>query len=120
LVLGYQVIAWNVATDDWCGADAVSIVQQIKERMRPGAFILLHDRLADVLDTAYFDREPVIEALERLLQECKPHFHFVTVSELIQCGKPRRKVWYSEGNVDFLNRLIRPDRVARRYCPRRP
>src|SRR5262247_3415195 len=32
LLLGYQVIMFDVSTDDWCGADAVSIADQLERQ----------------------------------------------------------------------------------------
>ena len=115
LLLGYQSIMFNIATDDWCGGDVVSIVARIERQIRPGSIVVLHDRLFDVLQEAYFDREPMLEAVRILLSRLGDRFHFVTVPELLRRGRPQKEIWSKEADLQLLNRLITEKGPGRRY-----
>ncbi|MGH7871360.1 MAG: polysaccharide deacetylase family protein [Candidatus Binatia bacterium] len=113
--LGYQVIMFSVATDDWCGADAVSIADQIERRVRPGSVVVLHDRLANALNEAYFDRAEMIQAVRILLERLGQRFRFVTVPELLRQGRAQKELWCKEGKPELLNQLRRRHGAERRY-----
>jgi peptidoglycan/xylan/chitin deacetylase (PgdA/CDA1 family) len=115
LLLGYQSIMFNIATDDWCGGDVVSIVTQIERQIRPGSVVVLHDRLFDVLQEAYFDREAMLEAVRLLLSRLGDRFHFVTVPELLRRGRPQKEIWSKAANLQLLNRLVTKKGPGRRY-----
>ena len=115
LLLGYQVILFNIATDDWRGGDAVSIVAQIERQIRPGSVVVLHDKLFDALDEAYFNREPVVEAVQILLNRLGDRFHFVTVPELLRRGRPQKDTCYKKANLQLLNKLITERGPGRSY-----
>jgi len=114
-LLGYQVVMFSVATDDWCGGDAVSIANQVERRIRAGSVVVLHDRLADALDESYFDRAEMIQAVEILLKRLGPRFRFVTVPELLRHGRAQKELWCKEVKPELLNQLQRPQGAARRY-----
>jgi peptidoglycan-N-acetylglucosamine deacetylase len=114
-LLGYQVVMFNVATDDWRGGDAMSIVDQIERRIRPGSVIVLHDRLFDTLQAAYFDREPVLEAVGILLSRLGDRFHFVTLPELLRRGRHQKEIWYKQANLQLLNQLSTEKGPGRSY-----
>lgn len=115
MVLGYQVIMFDVATDDWCGQDGISIAQQLERRIRPGSIVVLHDRLSDAIEATYFNREPVLDAVEVLLQRLDQRFRFVTVPELLRCGRAHKEFWYKQPDLELLNKLTAAAGPARRY-----
>jgi peptidoglycan-N-acetylglucosamine deacetylase len=115
LLLGYQVVMFNIATDDWCGGDVGSIVTQVERQIRPGSVVVLHDRLFDALDKAYFDREPLLQAVQILLNRLGDRFHFVTVSELLRRGRAQKEIWSKEADLQLLNKLVTEKGPGRRY-----
>jgi peptidoglycan/xylan/chitin deacetylase (PgdA/CDA1 family) len=115
LLLGYQVVMFNIATDDWCGGDVGSIVTQVERRIRPGSVVVLHDRLFDALDETYFNREPMLEAVQVLLNRLGDRFHFVTVPELLRRGRAQKEIWSKEADFQLLNRLVTEKGPGRRY-----
>jgi peptidoglycan/xylan/chitin deacetylase (PgdA/CDA1 family) len=119
LLLGYKLIMFDVATDDWCGGDAISIAEQLERQIRPGSIVALHDRLFDALEDSYFNREAVLEALQLVLARFEGCFRFVTVPELLDAGKPEREIWYKQPDVKLLNKLVREDGPGRRYLQNR-
>jgi peptidoglycan-N-acetylglucosamine deacetylase len=112
---GYQDIMFNIATDDWCGGDKVSIADQIERRIQPGSVIVLHDRLFDALEESYFNREAVLDAVQVLLQRLSGRFRFVTIPELLRLGVPQREIWCKEADVELLNKLQGSAGPGRRY-----
>jgi peptidoglycan/xylan/chitin deacetylase (PgdA/CDA1 family) len=115
LLLGYQIIMFNVAADDWCGGDAVSVADQIERQICPGSVVVLHDRLFDALEPAYFNREPLLEAVRILLNRLGDRYDFVTVPELLRRGRPQKQIWYKEANLQLLNKLITEKGSGRNY-----
>ena len=117
-LLGYEVVAWNVSTDDWCSRDALLIAKQAEQKIRPGSIIVFHDRLSDALEKALFDRESLLEAVDILLQRLQGRFAFVTVPDLLRRGKPQKKIWYKEANIEWLNNLQKETGPGMRYAKR--
>jgi hypothetical protein len=115
MVLGYQVIMFDVASDDWCGGDAATVAQQLEAQIHPGSILVLHDRLFDALSSAYFSRDSMIEAVGMLLARAGERYRFVTVPDLLKHGKAHRELWYQEPDIDLLNQLARPETAGRRY-----
>ena len=114
--LGHQPVTWNVTTDDWRGGDSILIATQVKQQIQPGSIIVLHDRLFDVLDEAYFQRESLLEAVDIFLHYLGGRFRFVTVPELLRHGRPQKQFWYKASDIELLNKLRRQDGPARRYA----
>lgn len=115
VLLGYQIVTWDVSPGDWRSGDAVSIAGHIERRVKPGSIIVLHDRLFDAVDEAYFDREPLLETVRIFLHRLGSRFRFITVPELLRHGKPQRRIWFKEANVEFLNKLLRQEGPGRKY-----
>lgn len=115
-LLGYKVVMFSVATDDWCGQDGISIAHQIERRIQPGSVIVLHDRLSHALEEAYFDREPVLQGVDILLQRVGGQFRFVTVPALLRHGRAQKEIWCQETNVELLNNLRAAVGPGRRYA----
>jgi peptidoglycan/xylan/chitin deacetylase (PgdA/CDA1 family) len=90
LWLGYKVVNWNVAVDDWCSLDADWMAGRLMSQISPGSVILLHDGLCDPVGDQYLDRGPMLKAVNILLSNLGHHFSFVTIPELLQHGRPQR------------------------------
>jgi peptidoglycan/xylan/chitin deacetylase (PgdA/CDA1 family) len=112
LWLGYQVITWNVVAYDWLDHDAHWIANRLMDRIRPGSIVLLHEALYVTTEERYVDRGPTLEAVDMLLEQLSGGFRFVTVPELLQCGRAQRRNWYRGADPDWLNELGRSDPVA--------
>jgi peptidoglycan/xylan/chitin deacetylase (PgdA/CDA1 family) len=113
--LGYRIVMFDVYTHDWCGGDARTIADQLEQRTRPGSIIVLHDRLADALETRYFERTPMLEALDTFLERTKCRFRFVTVPALLRHGRAERELWFRKPKLDILNQLWTREGPGRRY-----
>jgi peptidoglycan/xylan/chitin deacetylase (PgdA/CDA1 family) len=114
-LLGYKVVMFDAWSDDWCGGDPETIAGQLAQRLRPGGVIVLHDRLNDALDRSYFNREPMLKALEIFLNRVGHRFRFLTIPELLRYGRPHKELWYKEPNVELLNNLLVREGAGRRY-----
>lgn len=116
LLLGYQVIGWSLHAFDWLDRDANSMASRMVERIRPGSVVLLHNVLYHTAGEHYADREPMIEAVDMLLERVSDRFRFVTVPELLRHGRPQRESWYLKGDVEWLNSLKGQDVQPRHYA----
>ena len=92
LILGYSVILWSVSAQDWIPQSADEIAQKIINRVTPGSIFLLHD---DIRGTSsqeiQWNREPMLEGLEKALAVLKQKIHFITVPELLRVGRPTNR-----------------------------
>jgi peptidoglycan-N-acetylglucosamine deacetylase len=105
-LLGYDVVTWNAAGDDWSGAEAGAISARLLDEIQPGSIVLLHDSLYKTLDVRYRDRRPMLEALQNVFSELASSYQFVTVSELLEVGKPQKSMWVRLPKTDLLEKLI--------------
>lgn len=92
--LGYKVVTWNVVAEDWINHRTDWMVQRLVSGIHPGSVVLFHDTLfpADVKKRR-FSREPMLDALNMLLEQLSGRFHFVTIPELFKHGRPKKRVW---------------------------
>ena len=107
-LLGYQVVGWEIAAEDWLDHDAHWIAERVGEQMKPGSIILFHDALATVLDERYESREQTLEAVTILMKNIGDRFRFITIPDLLQHGRPQRENWQRVGQEDFFNRVQEP------------
>lgn len=118
LQLGYQVICWTGGAPDWCLTNPDQIYEQVLPMIRPGRIFDFHDRIAAAISSAYFDRTPTIEVVERLLKTLSSSYKFVTVPELSRYGQLVRANWYQEeADATWLNQLIGEDNESCRQYP---
>lgn len=103
-LLGYRDIGWSVAGYDWLDHPGDWIADRLVEQTGPGDIVLLHDRLYNAPDSAYFDRSPMLEAVEALLGVLSD-YRFVTVPELLQLGDPVRELRYWKADPEWLGAL---------------
>jgi peptidoglycan/xylan/chitin deacetylase (PgdA/CDA1 family) len=81
------VVLWSIDPEDWKSPPAEAIVEYVLEEARAGAIVDLHDGWGRTPR----DRQPTVEALERLLPELRSRgFELVTVSELLASGRSSR------------------------------
>ena len=62
---------WNVDPKDWHEKDPARIAELVVSQAKPGAIILLHDRV------------PTADALPAILRDLKAKYRLVTVEELL-------------------------------------
>lgn len=105
---GYRVVMWSCAAADWSGDDAQTLAARVLAGAGPGSIVLLHDSLYSFDDARHRDRTPTIQALERIAAGL-PGYRFVTVSDLIDLGRPVRRYWTHRGKPAWLAR--------RRFAP---
>lgn len=102
-LVGHSVVTWNAHAMDWLANDTDWYVERLTKRMRPGSIILLHDALQDEeLDLpgtpahpGSADREPLFQALDRVLARLRDRVRFVTVPEILDAGRPILTYWVS-------------------------
>ena len=90
LLFRYRVVLWNASAQDWDLQHPNEITQKIVNRVTPGSIFLLHDAIhagSEVPDEVR-DRSSMIEGLDAALSLLKDQIRFVTVSELLQAGRP--------------------------------
>ncbi|TDQ34231.1 polysaccharide deacetylase family protein [Aureibacillus halotolerans] len=80
-----KVILWSVDTEDWRGIPAGDILHKVRDGIRPGAIVLMHDggsRKQDLSQT------PV--AVKKLIDEYSSSFEFITVDQLLSLPAYRK------------------------------
>ncbi len=106
LLLGYRVVTWSAAAEDWLDHDPETLLEDLRPRLEPGAIVVFHDALYITNDRRYRDRGPTVRAVEMLLDELGERFHFVTVPELLDIGRPQRWHWYRRSDLDWLRQQV--------------
>lgn len=105
-ILGYKIVMWSALAQDWLDNDANFIVERLEKGMSPGAILLLHDNLYDLLDDRFLDRQPTIDAVEHVLEKFVGDYTFVTVPQLlVKRGKIQRKLLFGRPKPDFMSGL---------------
>ncbi len=94
LRLGYEVVTWNLNAGDWVEQSPEEMVRVLEDGLRPGSIVLLHDGLYYPVRASLADRWATVEAVTLLLSRMKGHYRFVTVPELLRCGRPHREYWH--------------------------
>jgi len=83
----YASIKWSLHAEDWLEQKADDLFGRLVKGIHPGCVILLHDGLRPPHNPAAANRRPVIRAVEMLLETVGEQFRFVTIPELLQCGR---------------------------------
>ena len=98
--LGYQVIGWNVAVQDWLAQTPREMADKLIQQIRPGSIVLLHDAIyRSRMAEPQHDRQPMLEALKMVLDSLVQQYRFVTIPNLLTYGRPVYKRWH-RGRVD--------------------
>ncbi len=99
--MGYTVVAWSVEVEDWKPKEAGWLADRLRERIRPGSIVVLHDAVWDPISAAAADRGPLIHALVEVLPELSSTFRFVTVPHLLDAGEPVKRPWFYATDEDW-------------------
>jgi peptidoglycan/xylan/chitin deacetylase (PgdA/CDA1 family) len=105
LLLGYQVVTWNVSSRDWLDFNANKMLKELVDRVHPGSIVLFHDAIASAIEVRHADQESTLEAVNLLLEKLANRFQFITVPELLRHGRPQRRYWYLEPDLEWLDKL---------------
>lgn len=106
--LGYDVVMFDVVAEDWRPHEAQWMVDKLVREVRPGSIVLFHDALYYLFDEDCADRRPMLEAVDKLLAQLVGQYQFVTIPQLLKCGKPVRKILYRSETQRWLEGLKRP------------
>jgi peptidoglycan/xylan/chitin deacetylase (PgdA/CDA1 family) len=80
--VGLQPVMWNISGCDWRGKPAEYLERRIREKIRGGDVILLHDGSHAPFGA---DRSQTVIATDRLIAPCKAEgYQFVTIPEMMQ------------------------------------
>lgn len=101
LMLGYQVVTWNVAAWDWDRHPAEWFADRLTAEVTPGSIVLLHDVLYEADDQAAADRGPVFAGLDMFLTRTGSRLSFVTVPDLLTRGEPHNAGWFVRTDADW-------------------
>lgn len=99
--LGYRVIAWSLHAYDWLDHDASWMADRLVDQITPGCVVLLHDALYSYPDERYVDRGHMLMAVDMVLERLGDCFRFLTVPDLLQCGRPQRRNWCQRVNPNW-------------------
>jgi peptidoglycan/xylan/chitin deacetylase (PgdA/CDA1 family) len=89
LIFGYKVVLWSESAQDWIPQGPEEIAQKITDRIKPGSIFLLHDAIYHShLQETQWDREPMLQGLDKALAKLNQKIRFVTVPELLRKGRP--------------------------------
>jgi len=98
---GYTIVAWTANVEDWLPRDAEWFAARLRERIRPGAILLLHDTLRGPMSEVCLDRGPIFTALDKVLEEMTGEYAFVSLPELLSHGRPVLHPWFVRSDDDW-------------------
>lgn len=81
---GYRLVLWSADAEDWEPRSATQMLDRLREGLKPGAILLLHDTLAGPQLEGAAERSTMLAALSDFLAEASPDFAFVTVPDLLR------------------------------------
>lgn len=102
--LGYEIAHWTFHVEDWLDQGYKELAARLLRGTKPGAIVLLHDRLEHWLTEKCADRSSMVQAVETLLETSK-EYEFVTLSALRCRGRTVKKLTCKEPDRVFLQRL---------------
>ncbi len=82
--IGLAVVLWNVDPKDWDYQKPEQIAKIIKQQIRPGAIVVLHDRVATA------------QALDKVFKDLSGEYKFVTVSQLLGLNADSKGVYVGQ------------------------
>jgi hypothetical protein len=90
---GHDCIGWSDHIEDWLPLTAEVLAARLEGTLRPGAVVLLHDAIWDPVEPGADDRDALLEAVDQTLGRRSGDFGFVTLPELFDAGRVRRRPW---------------------------
>lgn len=87
---GMTPVSWSVSAHDWKPRPATRIADTVLGSATAGDIVLWHDSIAETRTPAAFDRSQSLAALDCVLAALSSRLRCVTLSELVDSGKP---VW---------------------------
>jgi peptidoglycan/xylan/chitin deacetylase (PgdA/CDA1 family) len=87
---GMVPVSWSVSAKDWQPRPATQIVHTVLDRITAGDIVLWHDAIAETRTPAAFDRSQSLAALDCVLAAVSGRLRAITLSELVDSGRP---VW---------------------------
>ena len=91
---GLTVVAWSGNVEDWRPASAVALAERLRDVIKPGRIVLLHDTLRGPMREVAGDRGPLLEALNGVLSELDGSVVFDTIPALLGKGRPVLRPWF--------------------------
>jgi peptidoglycan/xylan/chitin deacetylase (PgdA/CDA1 family) len=96
LCLRYTLIGWNLDVQDWQQQDSHHVAGLMRQGLRPGSIILLHDAIfclpsTEPAPSLMENRQSMLTALQSFLSEVHSQFRFATIPEMFQIGHPVRE-----------------------------
>ena len=83
--LGLEPVMWNITGYDWKAPSAAWIEHRVREKIRGGDVILLHDGAHAQFGA---DRSQTVEAVDRLLAPYRERYEFVTIPHIMRDRAP--------------------------------
>jgi hypothetical protein len=71
--------------------------------------------LYHTIEPRYVDREPMLEAVDLILEQLGDRYRFVTVPELLRHRRANRNYWFWKADPSWLNTLQAPYGQPLRY-----
>lgn len=105
LYLGYKVVTWNVMAEDWLDRGADVMVEKTANKIKCGSIVLFHDRLHTFLEKKLANRQQMLRAVDMLLEKFSNKFRFVTIDDLLKCGRAQRLNWYQQEKPNWFEKL---------------
>lgn len=76
--LGYKIVNWSVDTKDWAGTSGEQIMKYVKQQLKPGGIILMHNSGNIKIVKNTIDTLPTI--IDWIIEQ---GYEFVTVTEIL-------------------------------------
>jgi hypothetical protein len=113
-LLGYRAVVWNVVAFAWLANEPEWMANSVIQQIRPGDIVLFHGAIfRSMQECPQYNRNGMLQALALVLDWARDRFRFVTVPQLLRCGRPVVQDWVSIPPPEYLAR-IRPHDVQTR------
>lgn len=89
---GYETVYWTVDGLDFLDYESTCIYKFLKNNIRAGSILLMHDVLYKPQYNSYKNRDHSLKALEMLLEETAGIYRYMTIPELMSTGIPCRSI----------------------------
>ena len=101
LWMRHKVILFNCEVGDWFKPEPHLMAEALVKKVTPGSIVCLHDAIRshpELIPTLRYqphaDREAMLTAVDMFLTRVGSQLRFITVPDLLRCGRPQRQHWY--------------------------